>query len=236
MTRRVGYASLVCAFAIMFSSSFASGAAIVPGNYRLHNHPDGSANPPPYGMRLDELYDVSGGNDIFTLDFDHASSNMFLHYDGATTITIVGVAYGGIDGGAAYLNDNHLGMYSVNFVYDFGVGLAGGDDDLIVIPGADAKNFGTITPLDAGHPDVGVPVDLFDVRDGNYSFRLGDEDNDAGHRGFAGISGWGWFGFNGENHPGTADDFLFTAELIPEPASAMLLLVGLGAVATRRRR
>lgn len=236
MTRRVGFASFVCAIAALFTSSFASAAAITPGTYRLHNHPDGDVNPPPYGMRLDEIYNVSGGNDEFTLDFDHAQSNVTLVFNGTNTITIAGVAYGGIDIGGSYLNDAHLGLYQINFVYDVGVGLAGGDDDLIVIPGANAQNFGSITPLDAGHPDVGVPLTLFDVRDGNFSFRFGDEDNDNGHRGFNGLSGWGWVGFNGNAHPGSADDFLFTAELIPEPASAMLLLMGLGAAAIRRRR
>lgn len=236
MIRRVGFGFLAVAIAMMSTVPVASAAAIGAGTYALHNHPDGDADPPPYGMRLDELYDVTPGNDIFTLNFDHPMSNLTLVYNGVDTITISGVAFGGIDIGASYLNDNHLGLYQLDFVYNVGVGLAGGDDDLIVIPGANAQNFGSITPLGAGHPNVGVPQPLFDVRDGNYSLRLGDEDNDLGHRGFPGISGWGWVGFNGHSHPGAADDFLFTAVPIPEPASAMLLLAGLGAVVIRRRR
>lgn len=236
MISRVGISSLVLAIVVAFTSSLVSAASITPGIYQLHNHPDGDANPPPYGMRLDELYNVSGGNDIFTLNFDHPQSNLTLVFDGVSTITITGVAFGGLDGGGAYVNDNHLGLYQLDFVYNIGVGLAAGDDDLIVIPGANMQNFGSITALNPANPTFGVAKTLFDVRDGNYSFRFGDEDNDAGHRGYAGISGWGWVGFNGNAHPGSADDFLFTAELIPEPASAMLVLMGLGAVVIRRRR
>lgn len=236
MFRSVGSGLLVAAMASFCMTSIASAAAIAPGTYQLHNHPDGDAVPPPYGMRLDELFNVSGGNDIFTLDFDHAGSNMTLVYDNSGLIVISGVAYGGIDIGGSYLNDGHQGLYQIEFVYDVGVGLASGDDDLIVIPGANGQNSGSIAPLDPGHPDFGASLNLFDVRDGNYSFRFGDEDNDLGHRGYPGISGWGWVGFNGQSHPGAADDFLFTAELIPEPAAASLLLIGLGAATFRRRR
>ncbi|MCB9852854.1 MAG: hypothetical protein H6819_07140 [Phycisphaerales bacterium] len=122
MISRVGISSLVLALVAMFASSVASAASITPGTYRLHNHPDGDVNPPPYGIRLDELYNISPGNDVFTLDFDDAQSNVTLVYDGASTITISGVAYGGIDGGATYLNDNHLGLYQIDFVYNIGVG------------------------------------------------------------------------------------------------------------------
>ncbi len=237
MTCRVGFGRVAIAIAVMFASSIASAATIAPGTYQLHNHPDGDVNPPPYGMRLDELYDVSPGNDVFTLNFDHAMSNVTLVYDdNAGTIAISGVAYGGRDTGANYANDSYLGLYQLDFLYNVGVGLVGGDDDLIVIAGANKQNFGSITPLDAGHPDFNNPTTLFDVRDGTYSFRFGDENNDLGHRGFAGISGWGWVGFDNEAHPGAADDFLFTAELIPEPASVSLMLVGLGAMIARRRR
>ena len=94
------------------------------------------------------------------------------------------------------------------------------------------RNSGTI------QGPVGGVINLVDKADGGFTFRLGNEDNDAGHRGFAGISGWGWL----VHHPETlghiaASDFLFTAELLPNiptpGAAGLLLAAGLG---LRRRR
>ncbi len=210
----------------------ANGATILPGVYQLHNHPDGNEVPPPYGLRLDEMVDATAGHDIFTFDFDHANSDMKLYYNSVLNkITIDGVVHGGRDSGGGYFNDVYLGLYTVHFEYTIGVGLAAPDDDLqVVAPGG--VNFGTITG------PGGAPIhSLMDKSDGNNTFRFGDEDNDLGHRGFNGISGWGWMMVDTRYTP--AMDWLFTAEYIaiPEPTSALAL--GLGALligAARRRR
>lgn len=213
-------------------AGIASGAVIVPGTYQLHNHPDGSASPPQYGMRLDELFNATGNHDTFTFDFDAPGSNMRLYYDGSS-ITIYGQSFGGRDTGSGYAADQYRGIYGINFTYTLGVTpMFGGDDDLAVVM-PDMRNFGTITPpVATGSGAIG----LADKGIGGYNFRFGDEDNDAGHRGFSGISGWGWLihHWPGAAHV-EASDWLFTAELIPTPGVGVL--VGLGAlVATRRRR
>lgn len=216
---------------LLLAASGAMGAVIQSGTYRLHNHPDGNQRPPLYGLRLDELYDVTGTHDVFTFDFDHPSSAMFMDYFGGT-IHIHGQSYGGRDTGSGYAADVHRGVYSIDFTYNVGVGLAPGDDDLLV----------TLPPLYYNYGWIDTPAgDWISLRDGHYGgdrpdFRFGDEDDDAGHRGFNGLSGWGWL-FHGP--PGApyheSSDWLFTAELVPAPG-VFGLLAGMGLLAARRRR
>ncbi len=227
-TRIFAVAALVAASTGLATSASAVGLA--PGVYRLANHPDGSQNPPPYGARFDELYNATGGHDIFTMDFEHPSSFVTLTYTGAS-ITISGVSWGGRDVGGTYAADIYQGLYTLNFTYALGVSGVPGDDD-IWVDTTNHVNTGTITSPFA---DVHNLVDERGSFD--YSFRLGDEDNDAGHRGFNGISGWGWMSYvtatGGIQHV-TATDWIFTV-IIPTPASAMAFGAA-GLVALRRRR
>ncbi len=211
--------------------------AIDPGTYKLGNHPDGNAAPPFYGLRLDKLYDVAGdSNDLFTFDFDNAQSTMFLDYDG-TDIRIHGVAFGGLDTGSVHDPDNS-GLWDIDFTYK-DVSGAPGDDDLIAGGG---PHTGTITAL---FNSVGGPIssgDEFDLTEktngAGLAFRFGDEDDDNGHRGFDGLSGWGWLKVDGDHTP--SQDWLFTATKLPVPEPGTYLMLGtmlmLGAYAGRRRR
>lgn len=214
-------------------SGSAHGAAILNGTYALHNHPDGNARPPLYGAKLNELYDVTSGLDVFTFDFDAPGAAMFLDFTGST-IRIYGQALGGRDTGTTYANDQYLGMYTFDFTYQYGVGLAPGDDDVMVVLPPTKYNYGTL---------LAPTGDTISLRDGHYNgsqpdFRFGDENNDLGHRGFAGISGWGWLfkALPGEGYTYTADsDWLFTATYIPTPGVAGMLSVA-GLAGLRRRR
>lgn len=232
--------SLAVASTLLCAGS-AMATPIVYGLYNLHNHPDGTERPPLYGLRLDELYNATSSHDVFTFNFDHAGSNMQLEYihvsPTVSTIHIWGTAWGGRDTGnnADYANDLYRGFYTIDFNYLIGVGHVPGDDDVYDNPGT-SYNYGSIQ----GPAGTGGTILL---RDGHYSgsqldFRLGDEDNDLGHRGFNGISGWGWLftstGANGAFVNYESNDWLFTASLAPTPGAAALM--GLGALAINRRR
>lgn len=222
----------VSGLALALAATTASADTILPGQYRLHNHPDGNVNPPPYGAKFTELLNATAGVDIFTLDFDNIQSAVFLTVNASSTqIHIFGTSWGGRDIGNAYDNDAYLGLYTLDFTYNIGVGGAPGDDDLWVNT-APHSNFGTITA------PGGQVINLTDEKSGDYSFRFGDENDDNGHRGFnPGISGWGWMSYVREN--GNFDhipdtDWLFTATFdIPAPGSFALL--GLGALGLTRR-
>ena len=221
-----------------------AGGLIAPGNYTLHNHPDGGARPPLYGLRLDKLT----GSGIHTFDFDHPDAGMTLTYDG-NSMHITGKVYGGLNSGSGYANVNtgKVGLWAVDFTYH-NVSMVVGDDDLHVLAAFELNtnpvtgNNGSITKLF----DDNQQYDLVDYAGGHsYTVRLGDENNDNGHRGFNGISVWGWVnhyidGQTSSTVHHAASDWLFTMENqpnpntdVPEPASIALL--GAGALALMRR-
>ena len=222
----------IVTIAVVTLGAFASSGvqAITIGTYTLNNHPDGGIAPPLYGLRLDGL--LGDPSKEYTFDFDHADSNMTLTWDGSS-IVIQGQAYGGEDTGNGY---GVTAIWDIYFEYSVGVSQPGGEgglDDIYV--NADNANFGTISSVLGSYQ-------LEDEAGGSgLSFQLGDG-NGAGHRGYAGISGWGWM-----NHGVdciTADcshiyasDWLFTATPVPVPAAAWLFGSGLLAfVGFARRR
>jgi hypothetical protein len=233
-TKRAGVVALAVCCVGLFGAS-AQAATILPGTYQLHSHPDGNQNPPPYGLRLDGL--LGNGSTTMTFDFDAVGASVFMDFNG-TSLHIYGTAFGGVDVGSTYSSDPALTSFiTIDFTYSV-VSPAPGDDDLIVTT-PDFTNTGTVTWLDDG-----TVYDLFDYSGSkNYTFRLGDEDSNLGHRGFNGISGWGWVnhGIAGSD-PNTlshisASDWLFTAtRVIPLPAPAAMAFAGLFGIGARRRR
>ncbi|MFQ5458417.1 MAG: PEP-CTERM sorting domain-containing protein [Myxococcota bacterium] len=216
-------------------------------NFRLHNHPDGSAQPPLYGMRLDELVNVTGNHDIFTFDFDNAgiTTPMTLVYDDvASTITIAGEVFGGLVTAGAHTDANWTGFWDVSFLYNVNVSdsIAGMNFALEVTPNS-ASNNGTIQ-ITSG-PNTGTSFNLLDgPMDGGFSFRFNNTDDHrlAGH-GLSGpdtFVGWGWLTHGTGAHV-AASDWLFTGEkfdppqIVPEPGSLILLGAGLAGFWSRRR-
>jgi hypothetical protein len=201
-----------------------------PGRYRLNNHPNGDAEPPKYGLRLDDLIDVNPGQkDRFTFDFDAPGAQVWLNLGADSSITISGMAFGGLDQGDTY-DPAYSGWWEFEFIYDASQKEPDGDDD-IVVPASAEQSSGWISQL---FGDM-TTWDLFDYPGSHlYTFRLGNEDNDEGHRGFDGISGWGWLNYGDPDTHVSASDWLFTLE-IPAPG-ALPLLAALTLLARRRRR
>lgn len=242
--RFISCAVLVWACAVVgLASGHVHAASIVDGEYILRNHPDAGHAPPPYGLRLDELFDVTASHDIWTFDFDHVDSDVrMLVNTAAGTIHIQGPVYGGLDSSDTY-HASYQGLFDLSFNYSM-VEPATGDDDLLVDMTNAGLGSGVITPqFGDGLAGVAqdIPVSLSDYP-GHFpfSFRLGDEDDDLGYRGFAGISGWGWLlhGDSGFYHQ--SSDFIFVAfsepVTIPEPAAGLMLLAGLVFPRRKRRR
>ena len=209
-------------------TGLASAGTITPGLYELHSHPDGGERPPLYGLRLDELIDASDSHDVFTFDFDGEGAHMQMTYDGSS-LHIFGFAFGGLNEGNGYA-DEHVGLWEIDFTYN-NVTSSPGDDDLIVAAG-EPENSGYIRALF----DNGEQIALVDTAGNHpFSFRLGDGNNDNGHRGFEGISGWGWLNHGGLPHV-YSSDFLFTAQPVPVPPAVALGLLGLLGVAGAEKK
>lgn len=216
---------------------------LAPGTYHLNNHPDGGRRPPNYGLRLDELYNVTNGHDVWTFDFEHAGSAMYLDYlivDDNKVLHIYGTSYGGLDGGTDYHAD-HQGFFDIDFTYEVGVETVPGDDDIWVIGNEESLNYnnwGTIKPSggDEDAPETDDTRYLYDFAgEHDFTFRLGDQTNDVGHRGFDGVSGWGWLNYQPGLPHVYASDWLFTVGS-PVPAPGAFMLGALGLVMVRRFR
>jgi uncharacterized repeat protein (TIGR01451 family) len=194
-----------------------SGSTLLPnGIYQLHDHPDGNARSPLYGLRLDELF---GGFDTVTFSFDQGGADVTMEVDGSN-VTISGTVYGGRDTGSSYDSDNS-GLWDLYFRYTDALDPVSGDDDLFAEGWEAGKGQGAITPLfSSAYFDAGDVYDLRGHPSGGTSFRLGDEDNDNGHRSASDISGWGWLkhGQDGSFTHTNASDWLFTARLETENA------------------
>lgn len=230
----------VVGLSIMAGASMGASGAILPyGTYQLGNHPDGNIAPPQYGLRLDGLFNATAQTDRFTFDFDHALSHMVMsitNNGSADIITITGQSWGGRDVGSAHANDSWLGVYQISFQYTIGVTPMASDDDWRVAGSAQMQNFGQIIA------PGGQQANLTDKSDGSQTFRVGDENNDLGHRRSDGlISGWGWLaiqqsdGSYVRSPEGGSDDWLFTV-VVPTPLPGFLALAGLGGLAAIRRR
>ena len=233
----VSAASVIGAFTLLSS---ASALDINAGTYELGNHPDGNAAPPGYGLRTDELVDVTANNDVFTFDFEDDASNMQLTYDDvANTIRIFGTAFGGLDTGTGYHAD-WSGTWSIDVTYS-NVTLAEEDDDLWHIDNPPTF-IGSLSLIAGGEKITEThttPTNLFTDAEEAVVFRLGDDKDNNGHRGHDGISGWGDLQrIRDQAAFGDGGYWLFTMSTtpVPAPAPTALMATGVFAMGIRRRR
>lgn len=225
--------------AVLLSGS----AGAVVTEYILFNHPDGSARPPKYGLRLDELFNITSNHDVFTFDFEHAASRMRLFYDDADTpgdltddeVRIAGTVFGGLDRGSDYHPD-YSGIWEVDFRYT--ENFVSGGTQIEIGPNS-PNNTGFIrSTFGMGNNE---PIPMWD-EDGNHGFSFKFNNTDNHRLGGHGISGpewfvgWGWLNHHDPNVHVYSSDWLFTGKIVPEPGTVATLVAGLGALLARRSK
>ncbi len=258
---KVGIGSALAAMAVAFVGWSAPASAASVRQFELFDHPDGNENPPPYGLRFDDILAGSGGDGgVTTFSFDTFADTILTVTDdmmGSITINISGNLFGGEkDSGFG------VGQWALDFNYTMNVAP---DGTGWIVTDNDSDNNGTLTKVgDEGGVDDGTSFEFRDKSEmgGDTSFRFLQD----GHRlddfpDMADMDPWvgrGWFKslwyYDGDDDDDDdsrgwkktkgAHDFLFLGkeidgdpgDPIPLPSAAGLGLVGLGVVVSRRRR
>ncbi len=212
-------------------------AHAVSMQFLLSDHPDGDQNPPPYGLRMDNLF--SGAAGVTTFSFDSYGDTILTVDDsgGPLTINIHGTVYGGVasGGNAGY----GLGAYTLDFNFTLNVSPSG--SGWIVGPGSGGVNGGTLTAL-AGNANftAGTVFSFYENTSPAQTFLFLQDDHRLTGHPQAGQNYWvgrGWNTTNSSGSPtGDTMDFLFLGHVIPLPTPAALALAGMATLAARGRR
>lgn len=241
MNRHMRRAAIALGSGIVGVIAVSASAGVTTTTFRLFDHPDGDINPPPYGLRYDNLFGAVGGPTgatSFSFEQNGAYMRLIVTEDqmaGTTTLRLVGKVYGGKDTGGAL--GFGAGLYSLDFTYRMNVAANGTGWQ---VNGPNALNNGTL--VSDGNADVaaGITFGFSDKPDGKGKsfYFLQDEHRLAGHSQF-GQGYWvgrGWHMPNdGRGTTGT-QDFLFIGKVIPLPTAGLLGSAGLLGLAVPRRR
>lgn len=194
---------------ILLALSLVVVANAQPNFFRLHDHPDGAAAPPTYGIRLDRLFQdhpgANGGQTTFSFSNPEDKTSVTLRRNGLN-FRIRGHVYGGEDVGTSYgygANRYRLSYDIVSGVRTLGDGWAAkapGNSGFIRRPNFEQLLFSK--GLSNG--------DAFLLR------RDGHRLNGHPQQALNPFVGRGWLMFN-DSFPvgGGSQDFLFLAEPIP---------------------
>lgn len=218
--------------------------------FLLQDHPDGNANPPPYGLRLDGLfngYAGAGNNAVTTFSFNtFDDTKLRVTTTGPNIdIRIKGTVYGGVDNGAVV----GFGAGSYDLVYDITVNVAAMGTGWFVSSPSNGANKGTLTAhAGIGGVTAGTVFSFYESNSMGNPFKfLQDEhrltllEGGAANYPEAGQGYWvgrGWNTTNSNGAPtGNTQDWLFIGSAVPLPTGAGLAMAGaLGVFFPRRRR
>jgi hypothetical protein len=211
--------------------SAAGAAELVIAEFDIHDHPQGNLLPPSYALRMDNVFGAF--NATFSADI-HNDATLTVIQDTVTNdlyIDIVGTFHGGEDLGAGWGTTFDL---EADFRYQANVAAVA---DGWAVTGFSGLSVGTFTRLDTN--ETPTWYDMEDAAGENgpagETFRLAEDgwriDNDN--------SSWvgrGWLTTNsdGSMMGPPAQDWFFTATVIPAPSG--LALIGIGGIAACRRR
>lgn len=245
---------------VITAAGAAQAAPVLLFSAQLADHPDGSASPPPYGLRIDNLFkkndagaNLPGGNArngttsfSFSAVVNNVAAAVFTNVwdddmDGdADRIRIFGNAYGGRDTGAGY--GVGAGWYNLDFTYDLGIVEVPSvtDGGWRVQDGAsrDAGNRGTITALSGDYSGESWGFsDKADDSGFTFNFLKNGHRLTQAQQNTLGdpFVGEGWVQL--DNGVSGTQDWLFVTTCIPMPTPAMLAGAGiLGLIGCTRRR
>ncbi len=229
-------AALIAAAAGIWCASMASAATVK--QFKLLDHPDGGENPPPYGLRFDNLFTTvggSGGVTVFSMNHFNDTILTVTDFGGSMKINIKGTLYGGVKSGPGLGFGE--GAYALDFTYNMNVSANG--TGWKVDPNH-PSNKGSLTSLGNAQVAIGTVMEFSD-KDGNenHSFQFLQDDHRLGnYPAFANKGYWvgrGWF-MNAQMTAGTHDFLFLGVELIPLPSPVGLASAGLFALAAVRRR
>jgi hypothetical protein len=208
---------------------------------RLIDHPNGLETPPPYGLRMDNLFvadntgaPLPGGEaGVTTFSFGHAMASMMVQvWDDtgnglADRIHIHGNAYGGRDTGTTYGVGE--GLYAIDFTYNANVSTVPGPNGGWQTQ-AHATNTGSIEAVSGSFAgQVWTFHDKADATGFSFNF-LRDGHRIPGNN--SAHVGEGWVQL--DNGVMGVQDWLFVA--IPLPSTTGLALAGLLGLGCFRRR
>lgn len=199
----------------------------------LENHPDSQlarTGAPDYGLRLNGYF-LESISTKYTFDFEHENSSITLSVDG-DEYTISGQIYGGssLEHNADYLTQSDGSSSEAVWNIEYTLHDVGGS-----CPASYELCLGNGSgTLDSELGDFALTG--MSNKDG-FEFAFID-----GFRGFDGITGWGWLGWENLDSGTTGKgDFLFatgdpiTSE-VPLPPAMILFASGIGALISTRKR
>ena len=191
---------------LLLWSSTANAGTILPGTYQLLDHGFGDLGP-AYGLRVDAI------SEVFSMEL--GTAQVLLTWDGGSTANISGILNQNTAGG----NGGVGAAWSVS--YDLTGVTAVGTQGFTATAGSGTLTdpFSTVTNI-TGEIDVSTGFVFEFLADGH---RIpGDNDTAVGR---------GWL-----LPPGSTDDWIVRAVLVPEPGTALLVSLGLVGIAAIRSR
>jgi len=220
---------LAALVAVSIAGSAIAGETVV-AEFEINDHPNGGLVPPQYALRLDDIFgDYQATYSSAT--FADATLTVLQDAGGNFLIDIAGTFHGGEDAGGDWIDP-----------YDVSVSMRYAADVIETANGWQVNGFTTLNSGTFTRTDTNESVTLYGLDS------MSDSDGPIGSTFVLAADGWridgddstwvgrGWLTDNADGTPtsGRAQDWFFTANLVPAPGS--LALLGLGGLAAVRRR